>query len=52
MILTVIGETVDPSANIVTKNQETVQSDLLTDSGQNVEDSSGHSVRDPTDGTV
>jgi len=36
----------------VTQNQVTVQCELLTDSGQNVEDSSGHSGKEPSDGTV
>jgi hypothetical protein len=38
--------------DIVTETQQTVQCEVLTDSGQTVEDSSGHTDRDPTDGTV
>jgi len=38
--------------DIVTKNQQTVQCEVLTDSGQTVEGSSGHSDKEPTDGTV
>ena len=37
---------------IVTQNQQTVQCEVLTDSGQTVEGSSGHSDTEPTDGTV
>ena len=33
----------------VTETQQTVECELLTDSGQIVEDSSGHSDRDPKD---
>jgi hypothetical protein len=36
----------------VTQNQQTVEREVLTDSGQNVEDSSGYSDTEPTDGTV
>jgi len=38
--------------DIVTENQQRVQCELLTDSGQTVEGSSGHSDREPTEGTV
>ena len=38
--------------DIVTQNQETVQCEILTDSEQVVEDNSGHSDTEPTDGTV
>jgi len=38
--------------DIVTQNQHTVQCEVLTDSGQNLVDSSGHSDTEPTDGTV
>ena len=38
--------------DIVTETQQTVQCEVLTDSGQTVEDSSGHSDRDPRGGTV
>ena len=38
--------------DIVTQNQQTVQCEVLTDSGQTVEGSSGHSDTEPTDGTV
>jgi len=36
----------------VTQNQETVQCEVLTDIGQTLEDSSGHSDTKPTDPTV
>jgi len=36
----------------VTQSQQTVQCEVLTDSGQNVEGSSGHSNTEPTDGIV
>jgi len=36
----------------VTQKQQTVQCEVLTDSGQTVEDSSGHSDTETTDGTV
>ena len=38
--------------DIVTQNQQTVHCEVLTDSGQTVEDSSGHSDTVPRDGTV
>ena len=36
----------------VTQTQQTVQCGLLTDSGQSVEGSNGHSDTEPSDGTV
>ena len=36
----------------VTQNQETVQCEVLRDSGQTVGGSSGHSDTESTDGTV
>jgi len=36
----------------VTQNQQTVQCEVLRDSGQILEGSSGHSDTDSTDGTV
>jgi len=38
--------------DIVTQNQETVQCDVLKDSGRTVEDISGHSETEPMDFTV
>ena len=38
--------------NIVTQKQQTVQFGVLTDSRQTVEDSSGQSDTEPTDGTA
>jgi len=38
--------------DIVTQNKQTVQFQVLTDSGQTVEDKSGHSDTEPVDGTV
>jgi len=38
--------------DIVTQNQQTVPCEVVTDIGQTVEDSSGHSDREPTEGTV
>jgi hypothetical protein len=38
--------------DIVTQNQQNLQCELLTDSGQTVEDSSGQSDTEPTDVTV
>ena len=38
--------------DIVTQNLQTVHFEELTDSGQTVEASSGHSDTEPTDGTV
>jgi len=38
--------------DIVTENQQRVQCEELTDSGQTLEDSSRHSDREPTEGTV
>jgi hypothetical protein len=37
--------------DLVTQNQQTLDCELLTDSGQTVEDSNGHSDAEPTDGT-
>jgi len=36
----------------VTQNEQTVECEVLTDSGQTVEDNSGHSDTERTDGTV
>jgi len=36
----------------VTQNQDRVESEVLTDSGQTVEDSSGHSETEPKGCTV
>jgi len=36
----------------VTENQQSVQREVLTNSGQTVEDSSGHSEKEPTDSTA
>jgi len=38
--------------DIVTQNQQFVQCELLTDSGQNLEDSSGQNDTEQTDCTV
>ena len=38
--------------DILTQNQQTVQCEVLTDSGQTLEDSSGHSDTEPTHGTI
>ena len=38
--------------DIVNENKQTVQCEVLTDSGMTVEDSSGHSDKEPRDGTV
>ena len=38
--------------DVVTQNQENVLYDVLTDSRQNVEDNSGHSDTEPTDGKL
>ena len=40
------------AVDVVTQNQQTVHCEVLTDSGQTVEGSSGHSDTEPTDGTV
>jgi len=37
---------------IVTQNQQTVECKVVTEDGQNLEDSSGHSDTEPTDSTV
>jgi len=37
--------------DIVTQNQQNVHCEVLTDSGQTVEDSSVYSDTEPTDGT-
>jgi len=42
----------EKAEGIVTQNQETVQCEVLTYSGQSVEESSGHSDTKPSDGTV
>jgi len=38
--------------DIVTENKQRVQCEVLTDSGQTLEGSSGHSDTEPTEGTV
>ena len=38
--------------DIVTQNKQAVQCELLTESGQTVEDTSGHSDIEPTSSTV
>ena len=38
--------------DIVTQNQQRVECELLTDSGQNIKDRSGHSDEKPIDGPV
>jgi hypothetical protein len=38
--------------DIVTKNKQTVQCEVLPYSGQTLEDKNGHSVIESTDGTV
>jgi len=38
--------------DVVTQNQQTVRCEVLTETGQNVEDSSGRSDTESTDGTV
>jgi hypothetical protein len=40
------------AVDIVAQKQEKIQCAVLTDSGQTVEDRSGHSDTGPTDGTV
>jgi len=40
------------SVDTVTQNQGAVQCEVLTDSGVSVEDSSGHSDTESTDGTL
>ena len=40
------------AVEIVTQNQDRVESEVLTDSGQTVEDSSGHSETQPKECTV
>jgi len=40
------------AVDIVTQNQKTVQCEALTNSGQTVEDSGGHSDTEQTGGTV
>jgi len=37
---------------MVRQNQDTVESEVLTDSGQTVEDSCGHSETEPKERTV
>ena len=38
--------------DVVTQNLETVKCEVMTDSGQTVDDSSGHSDTEQTGGTV